>query len=57
MLSLSQKALRCFLDDEAGRLTMGARGLELARREYLTVAQGERFEALYLSLLSRSRNQ
>jgi glycosyltransferase involved in cell wall biosynthesis len=50
-------ALRCLLDDEAGRLAMGARGLELARQEYSTITQGERFETLYLSLLSRSRSQ
>ena len=50
-------ALRAVLDDAPCREAMGARALEFARREYCAKRQGERFEALYLSLLSRSKSQ
>lgn len=45
-------ALRELLDDAPRREAMGTRALELAKREYCAKRQGERFEALYLSLLS-----
>jgi glycosyltransferase involved in cell wall biosynthesis len=44
-------ALAGLLDDPSLRAAMGARGLEFARREFSTKRQGERFEALYQSLL------
>jgi glycosyltransferase involved in cell wall biosynthesis len=50
-------ALGALLGDEARRAGMGARGLDLAQREYCAKLQGERFEALYLSLLPASGPQ
>lgn len=50
-------ALRDLLDDAPRREAMGGRALELATREYCAKRQGERFEALYLSLLNRPEIQ
>lgn len=44
-------ALAALLDDAAMREAMGARGLDIAKREFCAERQGERFEALYRSLL------
>jgi glycosyltransferase involved in cell wall biosynthesis len=43
-------ALARMLDDSALRQALGARALDLARREYSAEVQAARFEALYLSL-------
>ena len=49
------EALTSMLGDAAGRRAMGECGLQLARLEYSTTVQGERFEALYLDLLERAK--
>jgi glycosyltransferase involved in cell wall biosynthesis len=46
-------ALRDLVDDASRREAMGRRALDLASREYCAKRQGERFEALYLSLLAQ----